>query len=247
MAVVRSNVAKAFIAATLLAGCIPAEPYDREFAGQFENKGVANEQLFASGYFPPSFASPQVHCGFHSDPVELISEVEEDWYPSQWKAAREPSFYLLSKQERPPEFALRFSYIPSFTSSVFIRIQKDGDEYWLIAKQMNGAGGYDPGSIDRSKRYRLSSRQVAELQRLLTEDALFSEPSDECQSGFGFDGTQWIYELIEPNGYRMIKRRSPSQGAGYNLGQYLIELSGWNVSCWSSLPRPFSDVELLCE
>jgi hypothetical protein len=241
----RSNLAKVLIATTLLAGCIPAESFDSEYIDQFENGSTAHEQLFASSYFPPSFADPQVDCGFPGGPKELIGKVEEDWYPSQWKAAREPSFYLLSKQVKPPDFALRFSYIPSFTQSVFIRIQKEGDEYWLIAKEMDGAGGYDPGSIDRSKKDRLSSRQVAELQRLMTEEALFSEPSDTCQ--FGFDGTKWIYELIDPNGYRMVKRWSPNQGAGYNLGRYLIELSGWNVSCWSSLPRPFSEVELVCE
>lgn len=245
MTVDRSKVAKSFIAATLLAGCIPAEPFDSEYKDQFKSGGAAQEQLFASSYFPPSFADPQVDCGVPGGPMKLIGEVEEDCYPGQWRAAREPSFYLLSKQEKSPEFALRFSYIPTFTPSVFIRIQKEGDGYWLIAKGMDGAGGYDPGLIGRSKRDRLSSRQVAKLQRLLTEEALFSEPSDICQ--FGFDGSRWIFEQIDPSGYRMVKRWSPTQGAAYNLGRYMMELSGWDVTCRSSLPRPLSEVGLFCE
>lgn len=245
MAVDLSNLATPLIAFLFLAGCMPAEPYDREFEDQFEGDTSSYERFFASSYVPPSYADPQVDCGYPNGPIALIGEVEKDWYPRQWKAAREPSFYLLSEHEKPPEFALRFSYIPSFTPSVFVRIHKEGDEYWLIAKEMDGAGGYDPGSIDRSKRVRLSSEQVAELQRLLDEESLFDEPPDTCQ--LGFDGSEWLFEMIDPNGYRMIKRWSPTEGAGYNLGRYLFDLSGWNIRCRASLPRPFSEVEFFCE
>lgn len=245
MEIDRSNALMVLIATTLLVGCGPAESFDSEFRDQAIRARDARERLFASGYFPPSFADPQFDCGSSDRKSELIGSYEAEWYPREWKAAREPSFYLLSKQEKPPEFALRFTYIPSFAASVFIRIQKEGDEYWLIVKEMDGASGFDKGRIARSKKDRLSSRQVSELKRLLAEEALFSEAPGAC--GSGLDGSGWIFEMIDPNGYRMVKRWTPTQGAGYNLGQYLIELSNWNLNCLSSLPRPFSDVELFCD
>lgn len=183
------------------------------------------EGLFASGYFPRTFGEPQIDCGYPAGPAALIGEVEQEWYPRQWQAAREPSFYGLSEQDIPPAFALRFSYIPSFTPSVFIRVHRESDGLRLVAKEMSGAGGYEPGKIARSKEVRLSSQQVLQLEKLLAEEALFEEPADTCQ--LGFDGSEWIFEMVDSKGYRMVKRWSPNEGAAYNLGMHLAELSGW--------------------
>ena len=209
---------------------MPADTFDSEFRAQFEEGGQNPAQMFASGYFPESYGEPQVDCGRSNGPIALVGETEQEWYPRQWRAAREPSFYLMAGQETSPEFALRFSYIPSFTPSVFIRVQSDGDGLRLIAKVMSGAGGYDPGTINRSREVRLSSEQAAELRRILAEGELFSEAPDSCP--FGFDGSKWIFEVIDIHEYKMVKRWSPNSGAGFDLGQHLLRLSGWDVDTY---------------
>ncbi len=231
----------------LSAGCIPAPKYDSEFEAQFRGQDQSAIAKFASGYFPEAYGEPSVdYCSSDAGPWPLVGEFEEDWYPEQWMAAREPSFFLLSEQKSPPEFALRFSYIPSFSPSIFIRIHKVGESYVLVAKRMDGAGGYEPGSIASSKEISLSRKEVAEFRRLLSEEALFEEQADPCSRGF--DGSEWLFELVDPQGYRMVKRWSPTDGAGYELGQHLLHLVGWNIEelCWHPLPYPFADVGLLC-
>ena len=44
----------------------------------------------------------------------------------------------------------------------------------------------------------------------------------------GFDGSEWLFEMVDQDGYRLVKRWSPDDGAAYDLGQVLIELSGWS-------------------
>jgi len=179
--------------------------------------------------------------------LPLIGEVEEEWYPDQWMAAREPSFFLFSEQDAPPKFALRFSYFPSFSPSIFVRIQEDDGNYTLFAKRLDGAGGYEPGSIASSKKVRLSAQEVAELQQLLRKDALFEEKAGECAGGF--DGSQWLFELVDSKGYRFVKRWSPTDGAGRRLGERLVELAGWNMDAMCLYPLPYllADVGVLCQ
>lgn len=213
-----------------LAGCSSPNPYDDEYKMQYE--GTANNPtgLFASGYFPASYGEPSIVCDHSSRPIELIREIERDWYPRQWQAAYEPSLYLLAEQGTPPEFVLRFSYIPSFDPSIFIRIHKDGNGLRLIAKEMNGAGGYEPGKIARSKEVRLTSGEAMKLQSLLAKNRLFDEVPDTCE--MGFDGSKWIFEVVDLQGYRMVKRWSPRDGEAFNLGRHLLDLSGWTVETY---------------
>lgn len=162
--------------------------------------------------------------------MPIIGEVEREWYPRQWRAASEPSFYELAQCEALPDLALRFGYIPSFDPSVFIRVQPDGEGLKLIAKKMTGAGGYDPGTLGRSKELRLTDKQASELRRMLSAEALFQEPPHTCE--LGFDGSQWIFEMVDKEGYKMVKRWSPNEGAAHNLGQFLIDLSGWRIDTY---------------
>ena len=226
---------------------MPAPQYDREFDVQHNQDDRSAVESFASGYFPESYGDPLVdHCNSDAGPWPLIGEVEEEWYPDQWMAAREPSFYLFSEQEVPPNFALRFSYIPSFSPSIFVRVQEQEGAYILYAKRMDGTGGYEPGTIASSKRIKLSDQEVADLKQLIREDALFEEKADGCS--YGFDGSEWLFELVDPQGYRFVKRGSPTEGAGHRLGQHLIGLTGWSMDevCLYLLPYPMEDVGVLC-
>jgi hypothetical protein len=222
------RVAASAFGALFLAACT-AERFDEPICLVSGQSGP-QPAMFADGYFPAEFGKPSQDCGTSSGPWPILSDIEQDWYPTQLRAAHEPSLYALTQCEAPPQFALRFSYIPSFDPSVFIRVQSDGDGLSLIAKQLTGAGGYDPGTLGWSKKTRLTDRQVSELRQLLASEALFEEPPITCD--LGFDGSEWIFELVDKDGYRMVKRWSPHQGAAHNLGRFLIELSGWDTETY---------------
>lgn len=220
----------AILVSFILTACAP-EPFDEPVC-QATTK-VLSEQTqksFAAGFFPAEYAEPHLSCGYASGPAPIISEIESEWYPKQWLAASERSYYDLAQCETLPEFSLRFSYIPSFDPSVFIRIEPDGDGFKLIAKELTGAGGYEPGKLGRSKELQVTSQQMKELQKLLDTEALFQEYPIACD--FGFDGSQWIFEKVDGNGYKMVNRWSPQQGAAHTVGRYLMELSGWDVDMY---------------
>ena len=125
-------------------------------------------------------------------------------------------------------------------------MQENEGTYTLFAKRMDGAGGYEPGSIASSKKVSLSVEEITDLKKLLREDGLFEEKADLCS--LGFDGSKWLFEQIDHQGYRFVKRWSPTEGAGHRLGQYLIELTGWKIGeqCMYPLPYPMADVGILC-
>ena len=130
-----------------VAKLLPPNMHDRLYEAQKAEQQLLSQSAFASGYFPPEYAEPSLDCGYGNGPIEIIGAVESDWYPGQLSAAREPSLYLMAEQEEPPEFALRFTYLPSFSPSVFIRVDKEGDDYWLIVKHLSGAGGTMQGRL----------------------------------------------------------------------------------------------------
>lgn len=222
-----SSVKNAAICASLLLAACTQEQFDDPICKPSQNlTGVSQEEAFAFGYFPAEFAEPNRDCGYPVGPLPIISEIESVWYLQHWRAAGEPSLYELASCDDPPSFAMRFSYIPTFYPPVFIRIQPSEDGLKLIVKEMTAAGGYGTGTISRSKEVSLTTEQVSGLKRLLDEQALFQEPTTICK--LGFDGSQWIFEKVDEDGYKMVSRWSPREGAAHSLGIYLMELSGWD-------------------
>ncbi len=76
----------------------------------------------------------------------------------------------------------------------------------------------------------MTSDQVDALKKLLADQALFQEPPETC--AFGVDGSQWIFELVDRDGYKMVKRWSPEKGSAQKLGKHLIALSEWDIDTY---------------
>lgn len=197
---------------------------------------ASNPSLAVSkAYFPDGFPSkPQPDdCGVEHP---RLSEVEIEWYPGQWSAACEPPLKDAVGSENDPHFVFRFSILPSFASSLFMRLESHGNGQTLIVKQMTGSGGYDPGVIARSKEIELTDQEVAAIQESLVgilkaRDAEIAQsrtngPKDTC---FGtFDGTMWIFETVQDGRYDLVQVNSPSGGALFDLGQMLLAKTGWS-------------------
>ncbi len=103
-----------------------------------------------------------------------------------------------------------------------------------MMKQLSGAGGYDPGYVWRSKRVNLDDDELAEIIDLLEDSGLFEEEevepvqNTENQTCFGgFDGTQWIFERADADGYAYANEWSPNNGPAYRIGNYFLGLTGW--------------------
>lgn len=179
-------------------------------------------------YFPGSFGTPTQVCNFKGYPecFATISTVESDWYPRHWDAADEPSLYERSRFPAAAEAsALRFTWLPTFHHPVIVRIERTGHEARLVAKQLSGEGGYEPGVIEREVTRPLSATEVEKLDVILSTTKVLEQRPTECDSGL--DGSQWIVEGVNRDSYLFVNRWSPQEGPVREFGDFALLLTGW--------------------
>lgn len=178
-------------------------------------------------YFPASFGDSAVDCshvGFKCLP--LINEIELDWYAKHWDAANEPSMFELSRTlAKSQRESIRFTWLRTFHAPVMVRIERTGDAAAIVAKQLSGQGGYDPGIVERTLSRSLTPDELARLNAMLKETAVFSETPKLCN--LGLDGSQWIVERASADGYKFVNRWSPESGSVRVFGDFALGLTGW--------------------
>lgn len=142
----------------------------------------------------------------------------ESWFGRQLRAMREP---VLSRPGDLAGFTRRFRMLvlPTFHPAYAIRVDRRSDGRSEVrAVRLSGRGGYDPGRISEEESYLADGAQLAPLDRAIAAAQLASlpmeagPPSDEngdlviCT-----DGTQFVFELVEPSGSRFVSRHDCQQ------------------------------------
>lgn len=179
-------------------------------------------------YFPDSFGKPAQVCNFKGYPecFATINEVENDWYPRHWDAADEPSLYEQSSVPAPAgKSTLRFTWLPTFHHPVIVRIERSGREAQLVAKQLSGEGGYEPGIVERKLTRALSTTEIAKLDAILSTTNVLEQRATDCDGGL--DGSRWIVEGVDRNGYHFVNRWLPQEGPVRDFGDFALNLPGW--------------------
>ncbi|HZS04476.1 MAG TPA: hypothetical protein VFD58_06540 [Blastocatellia bacterium] len=67
-----------------------------------------------------------------------------EWYSEHLKAMAEPSLLTLSGVQIE---CYRFLWLRSFHHPVAVRIWREGNDRFIVAKELDGAGGYEPGRL----------------------------------------------------------------------------------------------------
>jgi hypothetical protein len=145
-----------------------------------------------------------------------------DWYGKHLKAMGEKS--LLDVSDKTAE-AYRFLWLRSFHHPVFVRIRRDQNGIKLFTKELDGAGGYEPGKVLRESEISLQRKEFCEFLRLLEKADYWTLPSTKTDEA-GADGAQWILEAVKENRYHIVDRWSPENGAYRAACVYLLKLSG---------------------
>ncbi|MNS54478.1 hypothetical protein D3C72_872750 [compost metagenome] len=158
-------------------------------------------------------------------PYPAMDDFRNDWYSRFWRAAEEPSLYLHSLKGQSSRVE-RFTWLRSFHKPVFIRLDwlPDG-EVRMTAKELSGAGGYDPGGVGRMEQRLLNDSELERLADAQTRLRFQERPSAVCSGGM--DGARWIIEMGEAGVYVFIDRWSPDGGPVADYGRVLIGLTGW--------------------
>lgn len=182
-----------------------------------------------TAYFAPNLARPTEDCGpgLASKRFPILSDFENEWFSQHLRAAGEPSLYLPTiRTAKTLQSTIRFTWLRTFDPPVIVRIERlNTAEPVLIAKQLSGAGGYDPGKVIRVTTRPLSRNEAKTFKALFARVNIFTQPAQVCE--FGMDGAEWIFEGAHGAHYHFTKRWTPEKGVERELGLALLRLTGW--------------------
>lgn len=162
---------------------------------------------------------------------------EDRWYGKHLLAAGEGS---LEPTRRAGRMTYRFTYLPSFSNPIVIRLERDGTRVTLVSKRLSGLGGYEPGFVEAELAVDLSREDGDHFEaifgqldfwKLVSHDVLVDRRLRLCRLGLtvcwlGGDGEMWILEAADETRYHAADRWSDVSGPFREAGLFLMERSG---------------------
>jgi hypothetical protein len=139
-------------------------------------------------------------------------------------------------QRSPTAAVYRLLWLPSFAHSVCVRIERTAAGTRLVAKVLDGMGGYDPGQIAIEKRIWLTSDQVIQLDRHLDQAAYWKMETELKDEG-GKGDDQLIVEGVKDGAYHIVDRWW-ADPAYSKLCRYMLGLSGLQIGKQWELYHP---------
>jgi hypothetical protein len=164
-----------------------------------------------SGYFPKNKFSGK---------WEKRDDFINDWYGNNLKAMNEkPLLDVVDDAE-----IYRFLWLRTFHHPIFVKVVSYQGEIKLFTKELDGAGGYEPGKIIRNNEFALKQEDLCEFLSLLEKADYWNLPINKDNSGI--DGAKWILEGVKNGRYHAVDRFSPEKGEYREACIYLLKLSG---------------------
>lgn len=142
------------------------------------------------------------------------------WYSKHLRAMAEPVLVPRSGQKN-----YRFLWLRTFHHPVAVRVTNSDGMSQLIAVELDGAGGYEPGKEARRISRELTGAEMSSLEQELDEQNFWRLPSQE--EVFGLDGSRWIIEACAKECH-VIDRWTPNEGPARVLGERFLALAGWD-------------------
>jgi hypothetical protein len=161
-------------------------------------------------------------------PMMALSDFQQQWFSSHLAAAGEQPLLTLAAETPADAFLMRFIWLPTFHNPVVVRLESTTrGAPRIVAVRLSGAGGYEPGQVFKRIERRLSDEEWQRISSLMARTELLEQEPAECQ--LGLDGSEWIVEAVDQDGYHFIKRWSPEEGPVREFGSLLLELTGWQL------------------
>ena len=118
----------------------------------------------------------------------------------------------------------RLIWIPTFHSPVAARIWRSGDKRFLVAKQLDGKGGYGMGNLALEEARSITEDEWLTFIRLLDQASYWEMPSIDAAPPPN-DGAAWVIEGAKERKYHNVNRHTPSIEFRASCA-YLLKLSG---------------------
>jgi len=159
---------------------------------------------------------------------KLIDEISLDGFSELLLAAGEaPLVSYVPAHDAEHGLALRFIWLPAFDKPIIVRIVTAGDgTAELIAKRLNLLSrSRESHKLEEEISRPLTRQELHGVAKLLKTSELLEQESGSCD--WGLDGSSWIIEAIDREGYRFIDRFYPQEGPVREVGLALLDLTGW--------------------
>jgi hypothetical protein len=140
-----------------------------------------------------------------------------DWYSKHLRAMHEDALTSLSEEE-----SYRFLWLRTFHHPIAVHLSRFGSKYFIVAKQLNGAGGYEPGILEINYTRPLSENEWNQFMTHLEIAQYWQMAADE---GTANDGAQWILEGYREGRYHVVDRQCPT-GTYREADLYLLRTAG---------------------
>ena len=148
-------------------------------------------------------------------------QTKAEWYAKHFEAAGERNLCESAATENE---VYRFTWLRTFHDPITIRISKTSNGAVIIAKRLDGSGGYAPGTLAESRSRELSRADWLQFQQLLQRLDYWSDAVPEDHELGGLDGAQWILEGVRGDTYRALDRWSPERRTiMWNAGTFLLD------------------------
>lgn len=121
----------------------------------------------------------------------------------------------------------RFLWLRTFHHPVVVRVEKRKDGMHLFAVELDGAGGYEPGSESRRIERVLSVREGKIFDEAVATARVLDAP--DKRELVGLDGSEWIVEARDGARYQIHDVWTPERGRIHQLGMVFIALTGWSI------------------
>ena len=93
----------------------------------------------------------------------------------------------------------------------------------MVAKELDGAGGYDPGKLIKSNVYSMSKESYKSLWMQIEKIGFWNMPTSKQE--LGCDGARWILEGYKGEKYHIVDRWSSPKSSFHELGKHIMRLA----------------------
>jgi hypothetical protein len=142
--------------------------------------------------------------------------------PRFLEAMDEPALAISGRTE-----VYRFLWLRTFHYPIVVRLELGNNRKRLVAKVLDGMGGYDPGILKRTIERNLADEESNSIIRKLAVSEVWRHPVTDLH--MGLDGSYWILEGIRPTDHLVVSHWSPTArpdtAAFYQVCRFLIRLA----------------------
>lgn len=179
------------------------------------------------GYFPEEWTSLGMQC--RKSCLPLFSPFQREWYSSALAAAEEPSLAMTPSTDPGESQQFRFTWLPTFHHPVMVRVTFDATGGILDAVELTGAGGYSPGKIGRKIHRTLRPEELSKIRQASGDATLFEFEEESCDQ-IHLDGSEWLFEKRNSEGYHFGNYWAPRGNTARQTGKFMLNLTGWQFA-----------------